>query len=140
MPDFDGSGGLMNLFANPQTAGMLGAAGGLLSMSGPSRLPVSMGQVLGAGLQGGAQGYTGALNTQRQLLQMQALQGLMGAVPSQQPAQPSQPSYSSLFGPPSATPGSTSGVGGSTNGSSASGAPATGTIYGRTPQQLFQQG
>lgn len=138
---FGGSGGgLMNLFANPQTAGMLGAAGGLLSMSGPSRLPVSTGQVLGAGLQGGAQGYTGALNTQRQLLQMQALQGLMGAAQSAQPQQSASPSYSSLFGPNSSAPGSTSGVGGSTDGSSASGAPATGSIYGRTPQQLFQQG
>lgn len=141
MPDMFDGGGLMNLFANPQTAGMLGAAGGLLSMSGPSRLPVSMGQVLGAGLQGGAQGYTGALNTQRQLLQMGALQGLMGAAQSAQP-QSVPPSYSSLFGPSSTTPGSiaSSGVGGSADGSSAAGAPATGSIYGKTPQQLFQQG
>jgi hypothetical protein len=155
MPDFDGSGGLMNLFANPQTAGLLGAAGGLLSMSGPSRLPVSNGQVLGAGLQGAAQGYTGALNTQRQLLQMGALQGLMGmSTPQQQtqtptqqaPAQPS--SVSSMFGPNSTAPASMpsmSGVGGTNDGSTASGAPASQapaapSIYGKTPQQLFQQG
>lgn len=71
-------GGLMSLFANPQTAGLLGMAGGLLQASGPSRIPVSMGQAMGMGLQGMQQGAANAMNTQRQLMQMQAMQGLSG--------------------------------------------------------------
>jgi hypothetical protein len=140
---FDGSGdmggGLMGMFANPQTSGLLGMAGGLLSAAGPSRLPISTGQALGAGFQGLQQGVGNAVANQRQMLQLQAMQGLMGGPQQAQSAQ-SPTSYSSLFGPASTVPGSMSGVGGTDAGSSASGAPAGPTIYGRTPQQLFQQG
>jgi hypothetical protein len=136
---FDGNG-LMSLYANPQTAGLLGMGAGLLSASGPSRIPVSMGQAMGAGLQGAEQGFNNSLQMQRGLLQMRAMQGLMGGG-DQQPAQQSAPSYSSLFGPSSTAPATMpdSGVGGAQP-SGASGAPSAGSIYGRSPQQLFQQG
>lgn len=134
-------GGLMGMFANPQTAGLLGAAGGLLAASGPSRMPVSMGQAMGMGLQGMEQGTANALNTQRQMMQMQAMQGLMGmgqgSSGSSAGAAPASPSYSSLFGtstptaaqmpaPPSAAP-------------AASAQPGP-SIFGRSPQQLWNQG
>lgn len=134
----DPSGGLMGMFANPQTAGLLGMAGGLLQASGPSRIPVSMGQALGAGLQGMGQGVGNAFQTQQQLLRMRAMQGLMGGDMGQPGAQPqSAPSYSSMFGPASTAPG--------TMADAAPQAPAapqssSGSIYGRSPQQLFQQG
>lgn len=132
----------MGLYANPQTAGLLGLGQGLLAASGPSRLPVSMGQAMGSGVQGLQQGYSGALNAQRQMLQLAAMQGLAGISNGSQAPQSAAPSYSSLYGPASSAPASmpaASDVGGSTAGSSASGAPS-GSIYGKTPQQLFQQG
>ena len=148
---FDGSGdngmGLMGMYANPQTAALLGMSQGLLSAAGPSRIPVSMGQAMGAGLQGMQQNAGNALQMQQQMLRMQAMQGLMGGgAPGGQGGQQSPaPSYSSLFGPNSNAPASMapspSGVGGTADGSSAAGAPsAAGSIYGRSPQQLFQQG
>lgn len=141
---FDGSdgGGFMGLLANPQTAGLLGMAGGLLQASGPSRIPVSMGQAMGAGFQGMGQGAAGALNTQRQLMQMQAMQGLMGmgqgaqSAPAASSPQAS-PSYSSLFG--TSTPTAAQMPQAPTAPASPA-APAPGTIYGKSPQQLFQQG
>lgn len=134
----DPSGGLMGMFANPQTAGLLGMAGSLLQASGPSRIPVSMGQALGAGLSGMGQGVGNAFQTQQQLLRMRAMQGLMGGDMGQTAAQPqTAPSYSSMFGPASTAPGAMA--------DAAPQAPATpqssaGSIYGRSPQQLFQQG
>jgi hypothetical protein len=144
---FDGSGdngmGLMGMYANPQTAALLGMSQGLLSAAGPSRIPVSMGQAMGAGMQGMQQNAGNALQMQQQMLRMQAMQGLMGGgAPGGQQQSPA-PSYSSLFGPNSTSPASMapSGVGGAADGSSAAGAPAaSGSIYGRSPQQLFQQG
>lgn len=125
----------MGMFANPQTAGLLGMAGSLLQASGPSRIPVSMGQALGAGLSGMGQGVGNAFQTQQQLLRMRAMQGLMGGDMGQPGAQTqSAPSYSSMFGPASTAPGmmaQTSGAPAQTSGAS---------IYGRSPQQLFQQG
>ena len=60
-------------FNDPQTVGLLGTALGLLSGSGPSRLPVSFGQVAGqAGLQGlGMAQQTQAQNTARNLQEAQ---------------------------------------------------------------------
>lgn len=128
--------GMMGMLANPQTAGLLGMAGGLLQAAGPSRLPVTMGQAMGAGLQGMGQGVGNAFQTQQQLLRMQALQGLMGT--GQSGAQPqSAPSYSSMFGPASTAPGM---MADATPQASAASQPAVGSIYGRSPQQLFQQG
>jgi len=141
---FDGNG-LMNLYANPQTAGMLGMAQGLLAASGPSRLPVSMGQAFGSGLQGAQQGFDNSLQMQRGLLQMRAMQGLMGGGDQQaQAGQPggAAPSYSSLFGPASTAPATmapASDVGGAAAGSSASGSPGA-TIFGKTPAEMFRQG
>jgi hypothetical protein len=128
-------GGLMGMFANPQTAGLLGMAGGLLQASAPSRLPIGMGPALGMGLQGLGEGFNNALQMQRGLLQMRAMQGLMGSPDQAQPSAPTA-SFSSLFGPSSSVPGSMP---------AAAPAPpsaplAAGSIYGRTPQQLFQQG
>lgn len=135
-------GGLMGMFANPQTAGMLGMAGGLLQAAGASRLPVTNGQALGMGLQGMQQGAANALNTQRQMLQMRAMQGLMGmgqGAPqgSASPA-PNSPSYSSLFG--TATPSAAQMPAAPSMAAPAPQASAGPSIYGRTPQQLFQQG
>jgi hypothetical protein len=55
-----------NAFANPETMGLLAAAAQGLQMSGPSRVPVSTGQVLGSMLGGGLQGYQGALRAQQE--------------------------------------------------------------------------
>jgi hypothetical protein len=145
MGPFDGSsgdGGFMGLLANPQTAGLLGMAGGLLQASGPSRIPVSMGQAMGAGLQGMGQGAAGAMNTQRQMLQMQAMQGLMGMGQGAQSAPassaaPASPSYSTMFG--TSTPTAAQMPQGQPAPANLA-PPAGGTIYGKTPQQLFQQG
>ncbi|WP_159086643.1 hypothetical protein [Burkholderia sp. NRF60-BP8] len=137
-----GMPGMMGMLANPQTAGMLGMAGGLLQAAGPSRLPVTMGQAMGAGLSGMGQGVGNAFQTQQQLLRMRAMQGLMGGDMGQPGAQPqSAPSYSSMFGPASTAPGAmaqTSGPAPDTSGAPAQTSGAS--IYGRSPQQLFQQG
>lgn len=148
----DTSGGLMGMYANPQIAGLLGASQGLLSASGPSRIPVSMGQAMGAGLQGMQQGYGGAVANQRQLLQLQAMQGLMGGPQQQQPQQPQQPDPTMAQGAPVSGGANVAGLSGLSAGmggmapqmpaqqSPASAAPASTGIYGKTPQQLFQQG
>lgn len=138
---FDGSGDnnvVMGLLANPQTAAMLGMSQGLLSASGPSRIPVSMGQAMGAGFQGMGQGVAGALNTQRQMLQMQAMQGLMGMGQGGQQPNPNQQALAQ--GAASGSVGPTLANAALANSNAASAAPAGPTIYGKTPQQLFQQG
>lgn len=156
---FDGSGdgnAFMGLLSNPQTAGLLGMAGGLLQASGPSRIPVSMGQAMGAGLQGMGQSAAEALNTQRQMLQMQAVQrlnGLLGAnstAPgSVAPAMEQQPAVAGAanVGPMS---GLSSGMGGyapmpSSAASSAAAAYPTQTggpvlFGGKTPAEIRQIG
>lgn len=139
--DGDPTGGLMAAFANPQTAGLLGMAGGLLQAAGPSRIPISMGQALGAGLQGMGQGVGNAFQTQQQLLRMRAMQGLMGGDTGQPSAQPqSAPSYSSMFGPASTAPSMMPQTSGASPDTSGATAQSSGGIYGRSPQQLFQQG
>lgn len=100
--------GLMNLYANPQLAGMLGMSQGLLSASGPSRLPVSMGQALGAGVGGMQQGAGNALQMQMQMARMQAMMNPFGPPPGgqgapgqpQQPQQPQQPNPAMAQGAP----------------------------------------
>lgn len=137
-----GMPGMMGMLANPQTAGMLGMAGALLQAAGPSRIPVTMGQAMGAGLSGMGQGVGNAFQTQQQLLRMRAMQGLMGGDAGQPSGQSqSTPSYSSMFGPASTAPGTmaqTSGAAPDTSGAAAQTSGAS--IYGRSPQQLFQQG
>jgi hypothetical protein len=49
--------GILESFNDPSTIGLLSAASGLLSASGPSRVPVSLGQALGTGIMSGLQGY-----------------------------------------------------------------------------------
>lgn len=135
-----GMPGMMGMLANPQTAGMLGMAGGLLQAAGPSRLPVTMGQAIGAGLSGMGQGIGNAFQTQQQLLRMRAIQGLMGDM-GQPGAQPqSAPSYSSMFGPASTAPATMAQTSGAAPDTSGAAAQSSGGIYGRSPQQLFQQG
>lgn len=58
--------GLFDSLADPEQQGLLGAASGLLGAGGPSRMPVSLGQALGAGFQGGIQGYKGAQDRQKE--------------------------------------------------------------------------
>ena len=97
MPDqFDS--GLMGMFYNPQTAGLLGAAQGLLAASGPSRLPISNGQALGMGLQGMQQGVNTGVQMQQNMLKMRMLQDAMND--GQMPQQDQQQPPSSLFGVP----------------------------------------
>lgn len=141
MPDqFDT--GLMGMFADPRTAGMLGMAQGLLSASGASRLPVTNGQALGMGLQGAQQGFGNAVQMQQNLMKMRALQGLLGSDAGQQ-GQPPQQAPTSLLGVPSNPSG------GLLSPTMPQSAPqqaqqpaqdAAPTIYGKTPHQLFQQG
>lgn len=160
MSDLYGSpmgSGLMSMFANPQTAGLLGMAGGLLQASGPSRLPISNGQAIGMGLQGIGAGMNNALQMQRGLMQMRMLQGLMGdqggAQQAPAPASASQPMSpvggSANVGPMS---GLAAGMGGmapspaasATSASSAypaTPAPSAGPlVQGKTPAQLMREG
>jgi hypothetical protein len=78
-----GMGGMMGMLANPQTAGMLGMSQGLLNASGPSRIPVTMGQAMGAGLGGMQQDVGNAYQLQRQMMMMQAMNNALGG--GQQP-------------------------------------------------------
>lgn len=75
---------------NPETMGLLGASAGLLQASGPSRMPVGMGQAMGQGLMGGMQGMQQAqqLGMQQELHQakMGALRGQTDEANSQQEA------------------------------------------------------
>lgn len=102
----DGSGGLMGMYTNPQIAGLLGASQGLLSASGPSRIPVSMGQAMGAGLQGMQQNAGNALQMQMQMAKMQAMMNPFGApsggqgTASQPPQQMGQPNPAMAQGAP----------------------------------------
>lgn len=149
------SGGMMGLYANPQTAALLGMGQGLLQASGPSRVPVSMGQAMGSGLQGLQQGAGNSLALQQQMLKMRAMQGLMGGDMTGMGggAQPQQPNPTMAQGTPvtgDANAGPMSGVSAGLGGMApqmpqqappaAGPASAAGSIYGRSPQQLFQQG
>lgn len=142
---FDGggdAGGLMGMYANPQMAGLLGMSQGLLSAAGPSRLPVTMGQALGAGMQGMQQNAGNAYALQKQMLQMQAMQGLMGGS-TPQTAAPSGPQGSPVVG--GANIGQMSGLSAGMGSMAPTPAPqpaaqAGAGIYGKSPQQLFQQG
>jgi hypothetical protein len=139
--DGGGDGGLMGMYANPQMAGLLGMSQGLLSAAGPSRIPVSMGQALGAGMQGMQQNAGNAYGLQKQLLQMQAMQGLMGGG-APQPG-PAGPQGSPVMGAANSGPmsGLSAGIGGMAPTAAPQAAPqAAGGIYGKSPQQLFQQG
>jgi hypothetical protein len=44
-------------FDDPKTQGLLSAAAAMMQASGPSRMPISTGQIIGQGLQSGMQGY-----------------------------------------------------------------------------------
>lgn len=61
--------GLLGNFMTPENLGLLGAASGLLQASGPSRMPVSLGQAMGQGLQGGLLGFQQGTQMQQQDLQ-----------------------------------------------------------------------
>lgn len=65
--------GLLGGFDDPKTLGLLGMAAPLLQAGGYSQTPVSLGQALGAGLQGGVQGYQMGRQSQ-QLGQMREMQ------------------------------------------------------------------
>lgn len=137
-------GGLMGMFTNPQTAGLLGMAQGLLAASAPSRLPVTNGMALGSGMQGLQQGYGNALQMQRQMIGMQALNSMLGGGAPGQSLPQAQPM------PPVTGPANVAGLSGPSAGmgsfapptpiSQAPASPSGPGIYGKTPQQLFQQG
>ena len=153
--DTDGSGGLMGMYSNPQTAGMMGLAQGLLAASAPSRLPVSMGQAMGYGMQAGQQGFNNALGMQRSLLQMKAMQGLMGDPQGQPQGQPQQPT--SLLGvqsnpsmgvlsptqpqaPSQSAPQAPSPLYGFQGQPPQQPTSPGASIFGKSPRELFQQG
>ncbi|WP_217589727.1 transglycosylase SLT domain-containing protein [Burkholderia sp. GbtcB21] len=145
----DPNSGLMGMFANPQTAGLLGLGQGLLQASGPSRIPVSMGQALGNGLGQMQQGIGNAFQTQQQLLRMRAMQGLMGGIggaqPQSQQADPTLAQGTPVYGAANSGPmsGLSAGLGAAAPqmpSPQAGGAAPTAGIYGRSPQELFQQG
>lgn len=58
---------------DPQTMGLLGAAAQMLQASGPSLMPHSFGQVMGAGLGGYQQGQQQGLDRQKEKMQMDML-------------------------------------------------------------------
>lgn len=60
------AGLLDNLMNDPQQMGLLMGAASMLQASGPSRTPVSLGQVLSSGLLGGMEGYGAVQNAQTQ--------------------------------------------------------------------------
>ncbi|MEM5294250.1 hypothetical protein VSR82_07890 [Burkholderia sp. JPY481] len=152
---FDGSqgAGLMGLYANPQTAGLLGLGQGLLAASGPSRIPVSMGQALGSGVQGLQQGIGNAVQNQRQMLMMQALQGALGGQGGQPASAPTMTPSPAVTGASNTGPmsGLMAGMGSAAPMPQAAAqnaqaaypaAPqgAAGSIFGNSPQQLWRQG
>lgn len=57
--------GLLGGFDDPKTLGLLGMAAPLLQAGGYSQTPVSLGQAMGVGLQGGVQGYQQGAQTQQ---------------------------------------------------------------------------
>lgn len=65
--------GLLDSFNmdDPQTMGLLSAAGNMFQASGPSLMPHSFGQVLNAGLQGGMAGYKGTQDRARENVALQ---------------------------------------------------------------------
>jgi hypothetical protein len=71
--------GLLDLFSGGgdpvQQQGLLAATAGILNASGPSLMPRSFGQVLGAGLQGYQQGQTQAQQQALGALKLKAMQG-----------------------------------------------------------------
>lgn len=69
---------------------LMGIAAGLLQAGGPSRMPVSLGQAIGAGLQGGQQFGTAGIQRQMQLLPLMQQRMLMQYYQNQQNQQ--QPS------------------------------------------------
>ena len=71
--------GLLDIYNNPQSAGMMGLAQGLLQSSGASRLPVTMGQALGTGVQGMNQGFRQGQQNQFNALKIQNTKQAMQA-------------------------------------------------------------
>jgi hypothetical protein len=147
--------GLMGMLANPQTAGLLGMASGLLASSGASRLPVTNGAALSNGFQGMQQGIGSAIQNQRGLMMTRAWNMLNG---QSAPSGPTAPASASTQLPPvtgAANSGPMSGI--SAGLGSAAPSPATASnsavsaypggaaytgpmIFGMTPQQAFQRG
>lgn len=151
-------GGLMGMFANPQTAGLLGMSQGLLSAAGPSRIPVSMGQAMGQGLQGLQQGAGNALQMRMQMARMQNLMDPFGTLgvsqnAQAQPQQQAQPNPAMAQGAPvmgAANVGSLSGPSAGMGGlmqpqaqaqpAAAGAAPGGPLIMGHTPAEVMVAG
>ncbi len=87
-------GGLMD----PRTQGLLGLSSALMAAGGPQRTPVSFGQALGQGLQGGMQAYGQARQGQ-----MQELQGAM-LIAKLKKEMEAQKAFSDMYGPTAQKP------------------------------------
>jgi len=77
--------------ANPVTMGLLSSSAGMLNASGPSRMPISTGQVLGQGLSGLSSGYQGAIQNVMMLQKMKMLQSMFANGQQQNPQPQQQP-------------------------------------------------
>jgi hypothetical protein len=100
--------GILDLFSNPASQGILNTAAGLLQASGPQMRPVSFGQALGQGFQQGTQAYQGAQQAQMQQQLLDLKKQQMMAPPSPIPMGPGsvlidpitkQPIFSAPFAP-----------------------------------------
>jgi hypothetical protein len=93
---------------NVRSQALLSAGAGLMKSAGWSKTPVNMWEALGNGLQGGLQGYSGAMSEatkqalareqvqkaeqeREQLVRWQAIMGGLGTMPGATPQQPAMP-------------------------------------------------
>lgn len=93
--------GMMGLLNDPRMAGLMGAAGGLLSAAGPTPQKVGLGGAMGAGIGGGLAGMMGAeqytadremqemmKRFMQQQMGMPGTPGIMGGAPQMGAGQP----------------------------------------------------
>lgn len=66
--------GLLDMFNDPRQAGLLAAAAQMMQMSGPSRTPTSLGQIIGGGIGAFGQASQDAMGRQRQEQESQQMQ------------------------------------------------------------------
>ncbi|MDE1907329.1 MAG: hypothetical protein KGH75_12850 [Rhodospirillales bacterium] len=139
------SSGLGDALSDPNNAGLLGLAQGLLASSGASRLPVTMGAAMTNGLGGAMSGYNSGMEMQQKKMQQKLMLqrlGLLGNSPfgdGGAGAAPMTPAPSVMSGAgPAGMP--------VTSGASAAPAPASGvaggpgSMFGLDPANAFRYG
>lgn len=151
-PGGTNSGGMLGGFLDdPNTMSMLGLLAGVAKASGPSRLPVGLGQVLGSGLQGmaefGGQAQQhqllnqeiqkGNLSNAMALWQLQLKKSLFDQAGFPSPALPTLPGQSQ---PSAASPDMTGAQAFPSGGNSMGGQPALQSMLAGNPQAPAPQG